>query len=155
MICIACQVPELSVPVTVHLLKPIGADSFEDDAQKVFLRYVTSQRSSSIEVIWDISQIFSAPERRVNVTRSSVAWNTKTLSNWHQFFEIDVLLTCCHVKWKEVLYQQSSHAHWRKSRYTYYTPRVQGRHGWPQSCYGVRCDVDIELEPPLFIIQMI
>ena len=42
-------------PVIVQLLKPIGADNLEDDAQQVFLRYVTSQRSSRIEVIWDIS----------------------------------------------------------------------------------------------------
>ena len=66
----------LDIPVPVYLLKPIGANSFEDDAQKV-----TSQRSSSIEVIWDISQILSAPERRVNVTKSSVTANPKTPSN--------------------------------------------------------------------------
>ena len=42
-------------PVIVHLLKPIGADIFEDDAQQVFLQYFTAQRSSRIEVIWDIS----------------------------------------------------------------------------------------------------
>ena len=71
----------LDIPEIVHLLKPIGTDTFEDDAQQVFLQYVTSQRSSSIEVIWDISQMFSAPERRVNVTRSSVTANTKTPSN--------------------------------------------------------------------------
>ena len=41
-------------PVIVHL-KPIGADIFEDDAHQVFLQYVTAQRSSRIEVIWDIS----------------------------------------------------------------------------------------------------
>ena len=71
----------LDIPVTVHPLKPIGTDTFEDNAQQVFLQYVTSQRSSSIEVIWDISQMFSAPERRVNVTRSSVTAITKTPSN--------------------------------------------------------------------------
>ena len=41
--------------VSVHILKPIGADTFEDDAQQVFHQYVTSQRSYRIEVIWDIS----------------------------------------------------------------------------------------------------
>ena len=40
----------LDAPVIVHLLKPIGADTFEDEA-----KYVTSQRSSRIEVIWAIS----------------------------------------------------------------------------------------------------
>ena len=41
----------LDGPVIVHLLKPIGADTFEDGAQQVLLRYVTSQRTSRIEVI--------------------------------------------------------------------------------------------------------
>ena len=40
--------------VIVHLIKPIGADTFENDAQQVFLQYVTSQRSSRIVVMWDI-----------------------------------------------------------------------------------------------------
>ena len=38
----------LDGPAIVHLLKPIGADTFEDDAEQVFLRCVTSQRSSRI-----------------------------------------------------------------------------------------------------------
>ena len=70
--------------VIVHLIKPIGADTFEDDAQQFFLQYVTSQRSSRIGAMWDIGLavwIFPAPEKRVNVTRSSVAANTKTPSN--------------------------------------------------------------------------
>ena len=41
----------LDVPVIAHNLKTIVADTFEDDAQQVFLRYVISQRSSRIEVI--------------------------------------------------------------------------------------------------------
>ena len=45
----------LSGPVFVHLLKPIGADSLEDDAQQVFLQFIASQRYSRIEVIWEIS----------------------------------------------------------------------------------------------------
>ena len=28
--------------VGLHLLKPIGADTFDDDAQQVFFQYVTS-----------------------------------------------------------------------------------------------------------------
>ena len=40
----------LQGPVIVHILKPIDADTFEGDAQQVFLRYVTSQKSSRIEV---------------------------------------------------------------------------------------------------------
>ena len=37
--------------VIVHLLKLIGADTFEDYAQQVFLPYVTSQKFLRIEVI--------------------------------------------------------------------------------------------------------
>ena len=48
----------LNAPVIVHLLKSIGADTFEDDAQQVFHQYVTSQWSSRIEF-----KSFSAPER--------------------------------------------------------------------------------------------
>ena len=45
----------LTGPVFVDLLKPIGADSLEDDAQQVFLQFIASHRYSRIEVIWDIS----------------------------------------------------------------------------------------------------
>ena len=41
----------LQGPVIVQPLKPIDADTFEGDAQQVFPRYVTSQKSSRIEVI--------------------------------------------------------------------------------------------------------
>ena len=37
------------VGVIVHLLKLIGADTFKDNAQHVFLPYVTSQKSFRIE----------------------------------------------------------------------------------------------------------
>ena len=33
--------------------KPIGATTFAEYAEKVFIPYVTSQKSSRIEVIWD------------------------------------------------------------------------------------------------------
>ena len=69
----------LDIPVTAHLLKHIDADTFED-AQQILLQYVTSQRSYRVYVIWDKNLIVSAPERGVNVTRSSVAANTKTPS---------------------------------------------------------------------------
>ena len=63
----------LNGPVIVHLLKPISADNFEDDAQQVFLQYPTSKSSSRIEIIImgykSHSLIYSAPERRVNVTK--------------------------------------------------------------------------------------
>ena len=36
---------------------------------------------------------FSVPDRRRKVTRSSVAANTKTLSNLQEFRNIDALLT--------------------------------------------------------------
>ena len=37
--------------IILHLLKLIGADTFEDNAQQVFLPYVTSQKFFRIEVI--------------------------------------------------------------------------------------------------------
>ena len=85
----------LDGPVIVHLLKPIGADTFEDNAQ---------QTSSVIEVIRDEqaymlgSPNFSVPDRRRKVTRSSVAANTKSPSNLQEFHKIDALLTLCHIK---------------------------------------------------------
>ena len=41
----------LGGPVIAHFLKPIGADAFEDNAQQVFLQYVTSHKTYRIEEI--------------------------------------------------------------------------------------------------------
>ena len=66
--------------IIVHLLKLIGVDTFEDNAQQVFLPYVTSQKSFRIEVIWhgykSGSLNFAVPERRRIATRNTVAANT-------------------------------------------------------------------------------
>ena len=63
----------LDGPIIVHLLKLIGADTFEDDAQQVLFRYVTSQcllelKSYGVKVL-------------LLVTGSSVAVNANTPSN--------------------------------------------------------------------------
>ena len=76
-------------PAIVHILKPIGAEY----AEKVFIPYVTSQKSSRIEVIWDEYKADSlkcfAGEKRGKGTRRRVEANTKIPSNWKEFLKID------------------------------------------------------------------
>ena len=102
---------ELNGPVIVHLLKPIGADNFEDDAQQVFLQYPTSKRSSRIEIII----MGYKSHRKCKLTRVSQYWCTvDLLPNKVKRGPLLAVESCTQKSCTQ-----------RKSRYTYYTPRAQ------------------------------
>ena len=60
---------------------------------EVFNQYVASQRSSRIEVIWDINLAlwFFQLQRGELIEAGSVAANIKTPSNWQDLYTVDLL----------------------------------------------------------------
>ena len=138
--------------VIVHLLKLIGVDTIEDNAQQVFLPYVTSQRSIRIEVIWDgyksDSFNFSVPERRRIATRNSVAANTIKYIKYIKIIRVSQdWCTVDFVSHKVKIGPLSAIEPCtpKKGRYTYNIPRAQSCPGDYKHVMGCTVDSDVDL----------
>ena len=136
--------------VIVLLLKLIGADTFEDNAQQVFLPYVTSQKSFRIEVIWDGyksgSLNFSVSERRRITTKNSVAANTIKYIKYIKRVSQDwCTVDFVSHKVKIIPLSTIEPCTPKKGRYTYNIPRAQSCPDDYKHIMWCTVDSDVEL----------
>ena len=80
---------------TINMLKPVGANTFQDYAMLVFLPYIKAQlaRVTRVDIIWDVyipdSLKSTARENRGNGVRRRVAAANSIQGNWQEFLLVD------------------------------------------------------------------